>query len=441
MIDDEYPLGFRLALHRKDLGIALEMAGEAGVDASAAMLAAALEDRLARRRPRRRGHVGPRPRDPRAVGGGRSAGIRARLSAQPAIAARRRRASGPSIPPARACMIRAMNYELFMGEALAEAQLALDQGKAPIGAVAVVNDAMVARAHDRVQESNDPTAHAVVVALREAARKLGRDRLADATIFVTREPCPMCVGALLACDVEALVFAVSNSVDGAAGRRGAARPGRHGCRASSRSSAASAARKPRSSSPRRDRSKACARPSGSRPPRAEAAVGGRPGRRRDRPRPPLSAVRRHGRRRRRRLARLWYSLARRGVRVVEGAALEKRCARAPWVRIPPSPPLSQSPSRRPGRSATCPPRGPSSAERSPSGLGRRTGNAVWGNPSRVQIPPSPPLARPAAPAAAPAVRRRSPVLARLGTCGCYDSRAVLGGELAVPCTCNPLQQG
>ena len=110
-----------------------------------------------------------------------------------------------------------MNYELFMGEALAEAQLALDQGKAPIGAVAVVNDAMVARAHDKVQETNDPTAHAVVLALREAARKLGRSRLADATIFVTREPCPMCVGALLACDVEALVFAVSNHVDGAAG--------------------------------------------------------------------------------------------------------------------------------------------------------------------------------------------------------------------------------
>jgi tRNA(adenine34) deaminase len=111
----------------------------------------------------------------------------------------------------------AMNYELFMGEALAEAQIALDQGKAPIGAVAVVNDAMVARAHDRVQESNDPTAHAVVVALREASRKLGRERLADATIFVTREPCPMCVGALLASDVEALVFAVSNGIDGAAG--------------------------------------------------------------------------------------------------------------------------------------------------------------------------------------------------------------------------------
>jgi tRNA(adenine34) deaminase len=81
----------------------------------------------------------------------------------------------------------------------------------------VVNDAMVARAHDRVRETNDPTAHAVVVALREASRKMGRDRLADATIFVTREPCPMCVGALLASDVEALVYAVSNQIDGAAG--------------------------------------------------------------------------------------------------------------------------------------------------------------------------------------------------------------------------------
>lgn len=110
-----------------------------------------------------------------------------------------------------------MNYELFMGEALAEAQVALDEGHAPIGAVAVVNDAMVARAHDGVNDPNDPTAHAVVVALREAGRKLGRERLADATIFATREPCPMCVGALLASNVEALVYAAPNPVDGAAG--------------------------------------------------------------------------------------------------------------------------------------------------------------------------------------------------------------------------------
>ena len=96
-----------------------------------------------------------------------------------------------------ACIVRRMNYELFMGEALAEARQALSRGERPIAAVAVVDEAMVARAHDRVQESNDPTAHAVVVALRETARRLGTDRLASATIFATLEPCPMCVGALL----------------------------------------------------------------------------------------------------------------------------------------------------------------------------------------------------------------------------------------------------
>ena len=111
----------------------------------------------------------------------------------------------------------AMNYELFMGEALAEAQLALERGERPFAAVAVVDEAMVARAHDRVEEADDPTAHAVVVALREASRRLGRGRLADVTIFSTIEPCAMCVGALLESDVEALVFAVPNHRDGAAG--------------------------------------------------------------------------------------------------------------------------------------------------------------------------------------------------------------------------------
>jgi tRNA(adenine34) deaminase len=114
-------------------------------------------------------------------------------------------------------MIGAMNYELFMGEALAEARKAIAQGERPNAAVAVVDEAMVARAHDRVLESSDPTAHAVVVAIREAARKLGPTGLVNATIFTTLEPCAMCVGALLESDVEALVYAVPNTTDGAAG--------------------------------------------------------------------------------------------------------------------------------------------------------------------------------------------------------------------------------
>ena len=80
-----------------------------------------------------------------------------------------------------------MNYELFMGEALAEARLAAERGEQPSAAVAVVNDAMVARAHDRVRETNDPTAHAVIVALREAARRLGTAQLGDVTVFATLE--------------------------------------------------------------------------------------------------------------------------------------------------------------------------------------------------------------------------------------------------------------
>lgn len=110
-----------------------------------------------------------------------------------------------------------MNYELFMGEALAEARLAIGRGERPAAAVAVIDEAMVARAHDRVLGSGDPTAHAVIVALREVARKLGPARLDGATVVATHEPCAMCVGALLASNVETLVYAAPNPVAGAAG--------------------------------------------------------------------------------------------------------------------------------------------------------------------------------------------------------------------------------
>jgi len=114
-------------------------------------------------------------------------------------------------------MIRRMNYELFMGEALAEARQAASRGAPPVGAVAVMNEAMVARGSNRVSESTDPTAHAVMAALREASRKLGTVHLTDVTVFTTHEPCAMCVGALLECDVAALVYAIPNPIDGAAG--------------------------------------------------------------------------------------------------------------------------------------------------------------------------------------------------------------------------------
>ncbi|MGH2783047.1 MAG: nucleoside deaminase, partial [Thermoleophilaceae bacterium] len=92
-----------------------------------------------------------------------------------------------------------------------------EEGEAPVGAVAVIDDAMIARDHDRSGLEEDPTAHAVLLTIQASARKLGRRRLAEATIFTTHEPCAMCVGAMLESRVRALVFAVSDPENGAAG--------------------------------------------------------------------------------------------------------------------------------------------------------------------------------------------------------------------------------
>lgn len=110
-----------------------------------------------------------------------------------------------------------MNYELYMAEAIAEARRGGEEGEAPVGAVAVLDDAMIARDHDRILLQRDPTAHAVLLAVQAAARKLGTRRLSDVTIFATHEPCAMCVGALLAGRVKTLVFALSDEQQGAAG--------------------------------------------------------------------------------------------------------------------------------------------------------------------------------------------------------------------------------
>lgn len=114
-------------------------------------------------------------------------------------------------------MMAAMNYELFMNAAVAEARAALSTGERPRGAVAVLGEALVARGHEQVQTSGDPTAHAVMVTLREAARRLARTSLAGVTVFSVVEPCSMCVGAMLGSDVDGLVFALVDPQAGAAG--------------------------------------------------------------------------------------------------------------------------------------------------------------------------------------------------------------------------------
>ncbi len=110
-----------------------------------------------------------------------------------------------------------MHYELFMGAALGEARAAFEQGERPHGAAAVLGEALVASAHEEVGARSDPTAHAVVLTLREAAQRLGTRSLAGVTVFSTVEPCAMCVGALLEADADCLVYALADPVTGAAG--------------------------------------------------------------------------------------------------------------------------------------------------------------------------------------------------------------------------------
>lgn len=102
-----------------------------------------------------------------------------------------------------------------MNAALNEAKAARDSGEMPDGAVAVLDEAMVARGRPQVAATGDPTAHAVMVVLREAARRLGRTNLGGLVIFSATEPCTMCVGALLASDVDGLVFAQADPKSGA----------------------------------------------------------------------------------------------------------------------------------------------------------------------------------------------------------------------------------
>jgi tRNA(adenine34) deaminase len=110
-----------------------------------------------------------------------------------------------------------MNYELYMAEAIAEARRGAEQGEQPVGAVAVIDDAMIARDHDRSVLGEDPTAHAVLLTIQATARKLGVRRLSEVTIFTTNEPCAMCTGALVEARVPALVYAVPDPDRGAAG--------------------------------------------------------------------------------------------------------------------------------------------------------------------------------------------------------------------------------
>ena len=111
-----------------------------------------------------------------------------------------------------------MDYNLIMQAALSLAKVAADKGDVPVGAI-VVNDAgeILGTGQNLREQNNDPTAHAEIVALRNASEKLGSWRLDDLTIVVTLEPCAMCAGAILQSRVKRLVFAAWDEKAGAVG--------------------------------------------------------------------------------------------------------------------------------------------------------------------------------------------------------------------------------
>ncbi len=103
-----------------------------------------------------------------------------------------------------------MRDEDLMRAALDEARAASTSGEVPVGAVVEIGGRIVARAHNLRESTSDPTAHAEILAIREAASKLGTWRLDGATVAVTMEPCPMCAGALVNARVKRLVYGCSD---------------------------------------------------------------------------------------------------------------------------------------------------------------------------------------------------------------------------------------
>ena len=107
--------------------------------------------------------------------------------------------------------------DYFMGEALRQAAKAYEKGEVPVGAVVVREGKFIARAFNQVEELKDATAHAEMLVLTQAESAVGDWRLTDCTLYVTKEPCPMCAGAIVHTRLARVVFGASDPKGGAAG--------------------------------------------------------------------------------------------------------------------------------------------------------------------------------------------------------------------------------
>ena len=110
-----------------------------------------------------------------------------------------------------------MNDEELMRMAIAEAKLAEEHGDIPIGAIVVLNDEVLSSRHNERELQNDPTAHAEMLAIQDAAKALGTSRLDGAILVSTLEPCPMCAGAALLARVSKVIFGAEDPKAGALG--------------------------------------------------------------------------------------------------------------------------------------------------------------------------------------------------------------------------------
>ena len=109
--------------------------------------------------------------------------------------------------------------EKWMKIAISEASVAKNEGEIPVGAVLIHNNKLIAKAHNQPILNHDPTAHAEVLALRKAGKKLNNYRLAGSTLYVTLEPCVMCLGAIMHARIDRIVFGASDPKTGVCGSK------------------------------------------------------------------------------------------------------------------------------------------------------------------------------------------------------------------------------